>query len=114
MARTAITVTETSRAGVAVPAQQAGDNAENMKLSWNDGKIVLELEASGGACTFTFPVAVPASVDGQAIASKEVVLAEGEKKVVGPFPPGVYNRADGTVNVNVSTAKGKIRAYHLN
>lgn len=112
MARTAITVTETGRTTAPEPpAQQTSDNVNNMSLAWNDGKILLELNATGGACTFE--ILIPGLVDTQTVPALKIELAEGKTKMVGPLPQGIYNQPDGTVSVNASSNKGKIRAYHL-
>lgn len=112
MARTAITVTEALRtAAPEQPAQQTSDNVENMQLAWNDGRILLELAAVGGACNFEF--LIPNKVDGQTVPALKVELAEGKTKVLGGLPQGIYNQSDGTVSVNCSSNKGKLRAYHF-
>jgi hypothetical protein len=110
MPRTSITITETSRTGVNQPSQQTADNSNGMKLDYNDGQILLELAASTGTVTFTFPI--PGTVDTQAVASRTVSVSS-TPKLVGPFPNGVYNQPDGTLNVDIDSANGRLRAYHL-
>lgn len=109
MPRTALTVTEITRSGVAQPAVQSYDNANANSLPWNDGRVFLELSATTGTVNFTF--AIPGPVDGQTVPAKSI--AAGTTPVLaGPFPPAVYNQADGTVFIDCDSANGRIRVYH--
>lgn len=109
MARTNITVTEVSRSATEVPTQQAATT--ELQIANNDGRTILEIEASGGATEIE--ILVPGSLDGNAIVAKKYSIAESKKIVIGPFAPGVYNQPDGTVTINPTNTKGKIRAYHV-
>lgn len=110
MPRTAVTITDVTRTGVAQPAVQSYDNANAMALPYNDGRILLELSATTGTVNFTF--AIPSPVDGQTVPAKSV--AAGTTPVLfGVLPSQVYNQADGTVFVNCDSANGRIRAYHV-
>lgn len=111
MPRTAITVTDTSRGGTNQPAVQTGDNTNGMALSWNDGRIILELSAVTATTTFT--INFPGNVDGQGITARTYAVTTATPVIAGPFPPATYNQADGTVQVDISSANGRLRAYHL-
>jgi hypothetical protein len=111
MARTAITVTEVTRAAGAQPAQQNSDTANNMQLAWNDGRVILELSAVTAETTYTF--LIPGLIDGQTVPALSVACGVGVVKLVGPFPTGIYNQPDNTLSVNVTSANGRIRAYHF-
>lgn len=112
MARTSITITDASRTGVNQPAQQNGDASNGMKLDYNDGRILLELSSNTGTTIFTFPI--PVTTDGQAVTSRTVSVGAAAVKVVGPFPPGIYNQPDGSLSVDMdNTTNGRIRAYHI-
>lgn len=64
----------------------------------NNGTQYLHVKnANAGACTITFPV--PVLVDGQAVASRTVVVpATTGDKMIGPFAASQYNDAFGSVN----------------
>jgi hypothetical protein len=72
----------------------------------NNGAMFLHFMKSGaGACTVT--IEAPGTVDGNAIADPTVsVPASTGDVMVGPFHPGVYNQADGTVKFNCSEITG--------
>lgn len=111
MPRIPITVTEVTRAAPVQPAQQNSNTAEGMQLAWNDGRVLLELSAVTAETTYTF--LIPTPVDGQVVPALSVAVGVGAVKLVGPFPQGIYNQADGTVSINVTSNNGRIRAYHI-
>jgi hypothetical protein len=58
--------------------------------------------ASGSPITVT--IDTPGLVDGLAIANLTVsVPATTGERMIGPFPPGIYNQADGNVYVDWSS-----------
>lgn len=112
MPRTAIPITDVSRAGVTQPAQTNGDAANGMTLAYNDGRIFLEVNSSSG--TTNFSVQPVPQVDGQVPPTKTVQCTVGVTKLFGPFPPYFYNQPDGSLNVDVdNTTLGRVRAYHI-
>jgi hypothetical protein len=117
MARTALTLTQVTRAaaGVAQPAQANSDVVNGNAVPAGDhGRLLIEIQNSNAASrTATF--AQPGLVDGVATAGKVITVAGLATVVVGPFPPGVYDQADGTINVDSSGAAGdlKFRCYQL-
>lgn len=111
MPRTALTISDVTRSGVTQPAQQNGDNVNGNYLAYNDGKIIIEVQnSSGGALNVTF--GIPGTLDGVSTAGKVISVAAGAYVYFGPFPPGIYNQADGTVNVDVTASTMKFRVYH--
>jgi hypothetical protein len=113
MARTAITVTTTTRTGVAQPSQQNSDLTNGMKIDAHDGKVIFELNNTDAA-TQTVGFAFGQSIDGSTPADKTVSLTTGQTKIAGPFPTNYYNQADGALYVNPSVNTNiKIRAYKL-
>jgi hypothetical protein len=114
MPRTNLTITDVSRStsGVAQPTQDTCDVANGNALAWNDGKIILEVNNSGGV-SYTFTVQTPGTVDGLAVTDLVLTVAAGATRLLGPFPPAVYNQADGTVYVDPQNVALKCRAYHL-
>ena len=113
MPRTNLTITDVTRGtGTLQPTQDNGDNVNGNALSYNDGRIILEVNnTSGGSLNVT--VGTPGVVDGLAVADLVVAVAAGATRLIGPFPPAIYNQSDGTVQVDVTASTMKFRAYHL-
>ena len=110
---TALPVTDVTTAGVTPPAQVNGDVTGNI-LAFNDGKVWLEVISSdAGAQTVT--VVTPGAVGGSyAIADLSVAVPAGATRLIGPFPPNIFNQADGTVTITPSVNTTlKFRAYHI-
>ena len=102
MARTALAVQQVERAGL-TPAYTAA-NAQGHSIINGDGGAFLHVKTSGTPCDVT--VQTPGTVDGEAIADRVVSLGAATEAMVGPFPPSVYNQADGTVYVDFSAVAG--------
>jgi len=67
----------------------------------NDGRMFLHvLNASGDVATLTF--VTPKTVDGLAIADRAVAITDAEERMIGPFPPTIYNDADRLVQITYS------------
>lgn len=64
----------------------------------NDGRTILVVD-NGSGSELTVTITTPGTVDGLAIADKTVTVAIGDKAVIGPFPPAIYNNSDGVVTV---------------
>jgi hypothetical protein len=80
----------------------------------NDGRVFLEVKCTNAAARSAI-IDTPGVVDGLAIADLTVVvpLTVGDK-MIGPFPPGVYNQSDGTIKVTFSAVDGvTIGAFRL-
>jgi len=93
----AYTVQRVLRAGV-TPTENAVSASDTFQ---NSGKTILLVEnGSGGELTVT--VVTPSTVDGLAVSDRTVTVANGAKKVIGPFPVNVYNDSDNNVTVNFS------------
>ena len=68
----------------------------------NDGNTVLYI--ANDAAAITLAVKIEVTIDGVAVTdTKDIVVADGEVWVAGPFPPHYYNDADGYVFVTPST-----------
>ena len=64
----------------------------------NTGNEVVHIKNSGGSGrTVTF--ATPATVDGLAVADRDVTVPAGEERIVGPFPTNTYNDGDNKVQM---------------
>lgn len=66
-------------------------------------ELVVIRNESVGSITVTF--VTPVVVDALAVADLTMVLAAGERRIIGPFPPGWYNDtlvSGGSVNMTYS------------
>jgi hypothetical protein len=90
MARTEITVTEASPAGVA-PGFQAADAANGMKFRNNHPTILLV--RNGGASPITVTVETSVTVEGIAVPDRLITVPAGGDRVIGPFLPAYYDQS---------------------
>lgn len=97
MARTALTVQEIVRSGL-TPSYSAA-NVDGHSLP-NSGKEMFHVKSGGTGVTVT--IQTPGTVDGQAVADRTVVLGTSTERMIGPFPPSIYNQSDGTVYIDFS------------
>jgi len=88
MPRTALTATQSVRAGAVLPAPAAGD-AVNGNSVQNDGRTVLIVNNTG-ASSRNLVIQTVRSVDGLAAPTRTEAIPAGETQVVGPFPPSDY------------------------
>lgn len=65
----------------------------------NDGNVLLVLAA---ATTANVTIETPGTVDGLAVTDRVLALANTNVRVVGPFPPGIYNNALGQLRITTS------------
>lgn len=98
MARSALTYQQIDRDGV-VPSY-ASANADGNSLA-NDGRMFLHVK-NGSGSSINVTVETPGTVDGNAVADKVVAVAAGSEKMIGPYPPDVYNQSDGTMYIDYS------------
>src|ERR1051325_1560167 len=87
MARTALTVQQVNRTGL-TPSYAAA-NALGHSLN-NSGREAIHIKAGGTAVVVT--IQTPGTVDGQAIADRTINVGTNSEKMIGPFPPDVYNQ----------------------
>ena len=85
----------------------------------NDGKTVIVVKnGNAGTSTLTFVTPhVVADGDAAALATPDraVAVAAGAYAVIGPFPPSVYNDANGDVTMNIDiTASVLLTAVRVN
>src|SRR4030042_1095268 len=78
----------------------------NTYLVRNSGRVVVHIKKSGAAdCTVT--IATPATVGGLAVAEQTVtVAATTGDKMIGPFPPRIYNDGAGDLRLTFSEITG--------
>lgn len=98
MARTALTVNQISRAGVALGPTAA--NVDGHSLVHYDNLILYV--ANGGGSPITVTIQTPGTVDSLAVADRTVTVPNGSNRFIGPFPKAHYRQSDGTVYVDFS------------
>ena len=64
----------------------------------NNGNV--QIMVKNGATATVLSVEVAQTVDGLAIADREVTIAANSDAVLGPFPPSIYNDGDGDLNLS--------------
>lgn len=102
MPRVALTVQQVTRTAL-TPTMSAADSANGHQFS-NDGNVWLEVTTTGTTANLT--ILTPGTVDGLAIADRVIALPATGSRKIGPFPPDVYNQADGNVYVDLSAQTG--------
>lgn len=106
MARTAITKTTPTRAGVAITTLTAVDaSASPNGMSFVSDGSELVIIKNGDASPHTMTVDIPTTVDGQAVTDRTVTVPAGGTYVAGPFG-SEYRQQDGTVHLNFDSATG--------
>jgi hypothetical protein len=68
----------------------------------NDGRTLLAVYNSHGSAARTVTIDIQKDVDGQDPASRTVTMAAGQTMLIGPFPTGIYNDANGRVLLTYS------------
>ena len=84
---------------IAFAAAEAGGD------DWvNGGKDLLIVRHTNGAGSeVTLTVATTATVDGQSVDDREIVIGPGETHALGPFPKAYYNDAEDLVALSWSS-----------
>ncbi len=87
------------------PSYAAGDAAETYVIP-NNGAVFVHVKKIGiNACTVT--VVTPGTIDGMAIPDyTATVPASTGDKMIGPFPPSIYNDSVGRITVTFSEVTG--------
>lgn len=87
MARSALTVQALARTGL--EPSFAAANADGN--SWNNtGREFLHVK--NGATDVVVTVQTPRTVDGQAVTARTVTVPATEERMIGPFPPAIFNQ----------------------
>ncbi|HUM37544.1 MAG TPA: hypothetical protein PLQ85_11795 [Anaerolineae bacterium] len=94
-----LTVNQITRDGVlyaVVAATPTGDQFPN------DGRTLLAVYNGHGSASRTVSVNIQRDVDGQDPPDRTVTIGAGETRLIGPFPTGIYNDANGRVQLAYS------------
>ena len=93
-----LTVTPITKTGIDTAGTAAAAGGDTFP---NTGREMLVVKNSG-ASPITVTLDIKATLDGQAVTDPTVAVAAGVEKVIGPFPTGYYNDANGQVAVSYS------------
>jgi hypothetical protein len=88
-------------AGV-LPTVISGMSSADTQLIPNKNGDVLLRVINGGAEATTVTIVTPGDVDGNAVADKDITVANGATKLIGPFSPDTYNDKKGRLQVKLS------------
>lgn len=87
MARSALTVQPIGRTGIT--PSYANANADGNSFA-NSGREFLHIKNGATDCVVT--VQTPRTVDGQAVTSRTVTVTASQERMIGPFPPAIFNQ----------------------
>lgn len=105
MARTVLPVTRPARGGVASPTEQAGDPT-NGHIVANSGKTLITIR-NADTSDHQATIVTPGTVDGQAIADRQVTITAGASVDFGGFQPSIYGSQ---LSIDVDSAQLKLAA----
>lgn len=106
MTRAALTVQQVIRDSSGLTPVYGAPAQTDLAIANNDGRIFLHVKNSNAA-TRTVTVATPGQVGGLDIADLVATIpANTGDKLLGPFPPDLFNQADGSLYVDVSATAG--------
>jgi hypothetical protein len=94
-----LTVNQVARAGVLYAVVAAASGGDSFV---NDGRTLVAIYNAHASASRTVSFDIQKDVDGQDPPSITVTLTAGQTKLVGPFPTGIYNDANGLVQVAYS------------
>ncbi len=78
----------------------------NTYIIRNNGKVLLHIKKSA-AVVCNLIITTPNTVDSLAVADRTVVIpASTGDKFIGPFPPSMYNDANGDIEISFSDVDG--------
>lgn len=96
LARTVITPTAITSNGVTQTLTAVNADGNN----FNNNGASLVVIANGYTATITATFQTPRTIDGLAVADKEIAVPAGTTFMAGPFGSNTFNQADGTVYVD--------------
>lgn len=102
MTRVALTVQQIDRDTNGLAATHTAPTSTELSIPNNDGRIFIDVKNTG-TTTMTVTAQTPGNVGGLAIAElvTTVGITSGDQ-MVGPFPPAIFNQADGSVYLDLS------------
>lgn len=116
MSKVSIPVSKIVRTGFTPVAATVADHSNGMQFV-NNGATWLEVVSTdGGSQTVGFILGTGASalVDGLTLPEKTITIPAGATRLIGPFPPQLYNQSGSLVFVDPSVSTTlALRAYTL-
>lgn len=94
-----LAVVQSIRDGVNVALTAAAGGGDEFA---NTGREAL-MVSNGSGAPITVTIETPQEVDELDVADRDVVVPAGETRLIGPFPKGTYNDADGMVQITYSS-----------
>ena len=98
MARQSLSVQDIARSGLSPSYSSAVGDGHSVQ---NNGRVFIHVK-NGDSSSKTITIQTPGTVDGLAVADRDVSIPAGEERMIGPFPPGQYNQSDGDIYVDYS------------
>lgn len=95
-----VTPVSQSRSANAVTLAAASAGGDEFANTGKELLVVQHTNGAGSAVTLT--IVTQTTSDGLALADKTVAIDPGELHVLGPFPKGIYNDANGKVQLTWS------------
>ncbi len=80
----------------------AVDVAGSDKFPNTGNELVFVNNGGGVSLTVTENYGTGGTIDGQTLPNKTKVIAAGKSALLGPYPPGLYNDANGFMNLGWS------------
>ena len=90
-----LAVQQISRTGLSPTYAACGAGGDEFV---NSGDEFIHIK-NGHTGTQTVTIATPATVDGLAVADRDVAVPSGEERMIGPFPAATYNDGDSKVQL---------------
>jgi hypothetical protein len=101
MAATPLTVLDISRAGALKALTAANTDGHTIA---NTGKEFIEVANGAGApITVTIAWGTGGTIDGVTPTARTITVTNATSKLIGPFPPSLYNDANGNVTITFSS-----------
>ena len=96
-----LTIKTLDRTGLDVTVADAAADVGGDEFA-NDGSRTFYSVNNGSGSPVTVTFVTPVTVDGLAVADRDVVVAAGSTSLIGPFPRSDYNDANNMVQVTYS------------
>ncbi len=92
--------TNNSYEGLQASAAGGGDAYPNTGLEY------VLFDATDGSATITVTLHIQTEVDGQTVTNPTFVMQPTTDRIIGPFPPSIYNDTNGRMNFTYSAVTG--------
>ena len=108
MARTPITVIESSKAGTILPAPTAADVVNGNSITVDPRTAVIATNT--GASTRNITITPTATVDGLPVGNRTIALAAGVARLLGPYDVSTYSA---TLQISADNAEVTFRPIRV-